>query len=95
MVRIISKTIKLLTGQHSSRQPTDEILLEALYSTYLLSDIKQPLFDNDDKKQNLDSCNHQGLFIEYQDKFMLMNINSPLAMEVIQIQKNIYNLRNN
>ena len=68
----------------------------------MLSDIKQPLVeetlkegtqkrDAEDSQEKYDSGKHQGLFIDYQDRFMLMNVNSPIASEVIQLQQNLTN----
>ena len=73
-----------------------------MYSTFMLSDIKQPLLeenlkegtqkrDAEDSQGKYDSGKHQGLFIDYQDRFMLMNVNSPIASEVIQLQQNLTN----
>jgi len=52
----------------------NEELVEAIHSTFLISDIDQYVFDSQFKTENVNDS--QGLFIDFQNKFMLMSVES-------------------
>lgn len=60
----------------------NEELVEAIYSTFLISDIDQSIFDSEFKTDNVNE--NQGLFIDFQNKFMLMSVESPILADYIK-----------
>ena len=62
----------------------NEELIEAIHSTFLISDIDQYVFDSQFKTDNVNDS--QGLFIDFQNKFMLMSVESPILSDYIKYQ---------
>ena len=62
----------------------NEELVEAIHSTFLISDIDQYVFDSQFKTENVNDS--QGLFIDFQNKFMLMSVESPILSDYIKYQ---------
>ena len=62
----------------------NEELVEAIHSTFLISDIDQYVFDSQFKTDNVNDS--QGLFIDFQNKFMLMSVESPILADYIKYQ---------
>jgi len=62
----------------------NEELVEAIHSTFLISDIDQYVFDSQFKTENVNDS--QGLFIDFQNKFMLMSVESPILADYIKYQ---------
>ena len=58
--------------------------LAAIHSTFLISDIDQYVFDSQFKTDNVNDS--QGLFIDFQNKFMLMSVESPILVDFIKYQ---------
>jgi hypothetical protein len=68
----------------SSKEMHNEELVEAIHSTFLISDIDQYVFDSQFKTDNVNDS--QGLFIDFQNKFMLMSVESPILADYIKYQ---------
>jgi hypothetical protein len=68
----------------SSKEMHNEELIEAIHSTFLISDIDQYVFDSQFKTDNVNDS--QGLFIDFQNKFMLMSVESPILSDYIKYQ---------
>jgi hypothetical protein len=68
----------------SSKEMHNEELVEAIHSTFLISDIDQYVFDSQFKTENVNDS--QGLFIDFQNKFMLMSVESPILADYIKYQ---------
>ena len=97
MLDLISKVVQKLTG---NKNDIDNELMETLYASLLLSNIDEPLDSQDLKKgvsgqDEMVSSSQRGLFADYQDQYILMNVNSPIAKEVADIQTVTNNHRSN
>lgn len=79
---IYEMLMKIVNQLTEIEQPKDK-LMNKINSAFLFSDIKNSRFDDSDLSKThsneMNSNDHQGLFINFQDRFILMNINSPLA----------------